>query len=347
MDTKIIRWRSHADDDALIEAAEALKNGALVAFPTETVYGLGANALNPDACRAIYEAKGRPSDNPLIVHVDSPSKMLQYAEPENPALFDRLAAAFMPGPLTVVLKKKKIVPDAVTASLPTVALRCPIHPAAHTLLRLADVPVAAPSANTSGRPSPTAAEHVLEDLYGKVPYIIDGGSCDVGLESTIVLPHANRNTLTLLRPGGVTPEELLTVCDHLEFDKALTGVLKEGEQPLAPGMKYRHYAPKAPVTGVVGSDENVLAFLAERLAEGCGVLCFDEDVKILGASKRLAVLGGRWDYAMQARELFSKLRFFDSSDVTAIFTRLPEDDLLGLAVKNRLLKACGFSVLEV
>jgi L-threonylcarbamoyladenylate synthase len=347
METKIIVWRSAADDHVLKEAADALKRGELVAFPTETVYGLGADALNPVACKAIYEAKERPGDNPLIVHVDTPSAISTYTDIPNLSLFTHLAHAFMPGPLTVILPKKTVISDEVTAGLGTVAMRCPSNGAAHALLRMAGIPVAAPSANTSGRPSPTTAQHVIDDLFGKIPYIIDGGNCQVGLESTIVLPHESENSVTLLRPGGITVEDLYTVCEKVYLDQALQGRLQSDAQPLAPGMKYRHYAPKSPMTGVVGEDRNVRSFFTQKLKNGFGVLCFDEDVPFLPESDKLITLGGKREYDKQAQDLFACLRRFDVMDVSAIYTRVPEDDSLGLAVKNRLLKACAFTVLAV
>ena len=267
--------RSAGDPLAVSEAAGYLVAGELVAIPTETVYGLGADGLNPEAVAKIFKAKGRPQDNPLILHIAEAKDMEKYCHSIPDAAY-ALAEKFWPGPLTMVLPAKDCVPKCTTAGLPTVAIRCPDCAVTRNIIRAAGVPVAAPSANTSGRPSPTTAEHVLEDLYGKVPYIIDGGQSDVGLESTIVLPDAVENAVTVLRPGGITPKDLAGVCDRVVLDKALTEQLKEGERPLAPGMKYRHYAPKAPVVGVRGENDAVCKFFEEKLSSGCGVLCFDE-----------------------------------------------------------------------
>ena len=248
------------NEPKIIRAAEILKNGGLVAFPTETVYGLGGDGTNAQAAQKIYAAKGRPSDNPLIIHIASPEDAEHYAQ-TNPTYY-RLAKAFMPGPLTVILPKKDSIPLSTTGGLDSVAVRCPAHPVAHRLIELAGLPIAAPSANLSGKPSPTCAAHVAEDLDGRVDMILDGGDCEIGLESTIVKVEGEK--LTLLRPGGITYDALCMVCRDVQIAPAVTEQLAAGERPLSPGMKYRHYAPTAPLVLLQGEPEKVLAFLQQE-----------------------------------------------------------------------------------
>lgn len=334
-----------ADYDAeLKEAAEIIRGGGLVAFPTETVYGLGANALDPDAAKRIYEAKGRPSDNPLIIHVADPSGFDEWCEVENRRALETVKTEFIPGPITVIQKKKSIIPDAVTAGMDTVAVRCPSHPVARRLIELSGVPIAAPSANTSGRPSPTKASHVIEDLTGRVDMIIDGGECEVGLESTIVMLRGDG--VTLLRPGGITKEDLEEKIGSVKVDKAVLQKLEEGEKPLAPGMKYRHYAPRASVTALKGSDGAVVDFMKKELEDRrVGIICYRED---LPEGDRVRILGSREDKNEMAHRLFDCLRAFDSMpDIEKVYTRLPDTDAMGLALVNRLLKACGYSIKEI
>ena len=272
------------DDRSLSLAAALIRNGGLVAFPTETVYGLGATALNPAAVRAIFAAKGRPADNPLIVHIHRRGQLDSLCEVSDPAPL--LMDAFWPGPLTLLFPRKAAVPDAVTAGLPTVAVRMPSHPVAQAFLAACDLPVAAPSANRSGRPSPTAAAHVLEDLNGTVPLILDGGACDVGLESTVLdLCHGDP---CILRPGGVTKEMLEEVLGKpVGLAGSILRPLREDEPALSPGMRYRHYAPKAAVTLVDGAAENVLPLLrglyqrdTDAGKRSC-ILCFSEHEQAL------------------------------------------------------------------
>ena len=355
METTLVRipeGRVDEYDTELREAADIIKRGGLVAFPTETVYGLGASALLQEGAQKIYNAKGRPSDNPLIIHVSSVDDFEKWCEIDNPEGFRRLAENFLPGPITIIQKKKKIIPDTVTAGLDTVAVRFPSHPVARRLIELSGVPIAAPSANISGSPSPTDVAHVIKDLWGKVDLIIDGGECDVGLESTIVM--LREGELTLLRPGGVTLEELRALFGDVKVDRAVLNKLGEGEKPLAPGMKYRHYAPKAPVTALVGNDEKILSFFAESVkSEKVGVICYREDLEPLGLCeeslpRQVRVLGSRSDSAEMAHRLFSALRAFDSLDgLEIIYTRLPDKSDLGLALVNRLMKACGYSIKEL
>lgn len=336
------------DDDSLQEAAKIIQSGGLVAFPTETVYGLGANALDGAACDAVFEAKMRPHDNPLIVHVLSPADFSKYAYTEDQPLLNELARRFMPGPLTVILPKKSIIPDSVTVGLSTVALRCPSHPVARSLIRVSGCPIAAPSANRSGRPSPTEACHVVEDMDGRIPMILDGGACEVGLESTVIA--LNGDSIRLLRPGFVTLEDLKSVTENVIVSGAVLSALEQGEKPESPGMKYRHYAPKAPVTMVFGSEERVISFFLEKIQDGCGILCFDEDLEFLkgrGFDQNIISFGSENDLLSQASGLFDALRKFDSISVPQIYTRQTKQDKLGLAISNRLLRACAFSSIEV
>jgi len=339
---------NYFSDDLLVKAGEIIRSGGLVAFPTETVYGLGANALDPAACDSVFEAKMRPHDNPLIVHVLTPSDFSKFADTDNQPLLSKLSRRFMPGPLTVILPKKKIIPDSVTVGLSTVALRCPSHPVARALIRVSGCPIAAPSANLSGRPSPTEASHVIEDMNGKIPMIIDGGECEVGLESTVI--SLKGDEIHLLRPGFVTAEDLKQVTEKVIISSAVLSALEQSAKPESPGMKYRHYAPKAPVTMVFGEDESVLDFFSEKLLEGCGILCFDEDREHLlrdGDNKNVISFGSKYDLLSQAAGLFDALRKFDSISVPQIFTRQTATDELGLAISNRLLRACAFHSIEV
>lgn len=336
----------HFLDCELQEAALFIRQGKLVCFPTETVYGLGANALDGSACDRIFEAKGRPHDNPLIVHVLNPDDCSDYADTESTPLFKTLSDRFMPGPLTIILPKKPIIPDSVTVGLHTVALRCPSHPIARALIKNAGVPIAAPSANLSGKPSPTSAQHVIEDMLGRVDMILDGGNCNVGLESTVI--SIKGDTIHLLRPGYVTVRDLSEFCDNIIISPAVLSALSEGEAPESPGMKYRHYAPGAAVTMVDGEEDDVLRFFKEKLSEGCGVLCFDEDCAYLGHSnEKVKPFGSKNSLISQANGLFDALRSFDKIDVPHIYARFTSRDDLGLAISNRLLRACAFDLLHV
>ena len=325
------------------KAAEIIRRGGLLGIPTETVYGLGANALNADACRRIYEAKGRPQDNPLIIHVPDASWLSRYCE-KVPESAYRLAEAFWPGPLTMILPKKEIVPYRTTGGLETVGVRCPNHPVTLAVIAAADVPIAAPSGNTSGRPSPTSAADMLEDMDGKIDGIFDGGSCGVGVESTII--DLTCQPPRLLRAGGLPLEELERVLGTVLVDKCITQLMTDGERPRAPGMKYRHYAPKAPVTVVTGDGKKSAAYIAAHAPEGAGVICFSE-FRAQFPGCVVHELGPEVDKSEQARRVFDALREFDATDVTEIFAQCPDDAGLGLAIGNRLKKAAGFHVVEV
>ena len=339
METKLLK---NTEQD-IRTAAAILRAGGLVGIPTETVYGLGANGLSSAAVGKIFAAKGRPQDNPLILHVPDASWLERYCR-EVPDSAYTLAARFWPGPLTMILPRKDVVPDAVTAGLDTVGVRCPNHPVTLAIIRGADVPVAAPSGNTSGRPSPTCAAHMVEDMAGKIDAIVDGGRCGVGVESTIV--DLTCTPPRLLRPGGLPLEALEEVLGEVAVDAVLLRPLGEGEKPRAPGMKYRHYAPKAPVTVVLGDPTATADYIAAHLGEHTGVICFDEWAGRF-AGHVVENIGSAARKDEQARRVFDALRAFDHTDVTEIYAQCPHEDGLGLAVANRLKKAAGFHVVEV
>lgn len=331
------------DNKSIDIAGGIIASGGLVAFPTETVYGLGADAYNPLAAQSIYSAKGRPSDNPLIVHVADAAE-IDGLTCEISDTAKRLINAFMPGPFTIILKKSGRVADAVTAGMPTVAVRCPQNETARRLIRAAGVPVAAPSANLSGRPSPTSAAHVIADMTGRIDAIIDGGTCAVGVESTIV--DATRCHPVLLRPGGVTMDEILAVAPDAELDKNVLSSVGEGEQPLCPGMKYKHYSPEAEVIVVEGEPRAVKSridgLLKENAGKTCGVLTMGDN-----AYDGAVLLSGGATNREYAKKLFSSLREFDRLGVEIVFAEFESRDGYSLAVRNRLYKAAGQRVIYV
>ncbi len=336
---KTLRLNSKNKND-LITAAEILRNGGLVAIPTETVYGLAANALDGEAVSKIFVAKGRPNDNPLIVHVASLEEIPPLVEAVDPRLYD-LADKYWPGPLTVIMKKSSAIPDEVSAGLDTVAIRMPSHPDAREIIRLSGKPLAAPSANASGRPSPTSAEHVLTDIDGKIDAVIDGGICSVGVESTVVTLATNPPTL--LRPGGITVEQLEAVLGKISVSPAVLEQLKEGEKAESPGMKYKHYAPKARVTVVKGDFEKYKNFLLSQKHPSCAV-CFDGEGKFFD---NYIEYGSENDGASQAHGLFEALRKVDESGCETAFVRCPIIDGVGLAVYNRLIRSAAFRVVDL
>ena len=334
---------NNVDASAIDLCARILCKGGLVAFPTETVYGLGAIATDAGAAKKIYAAKGRPSDNPLIIHIKSPEDAELYSYTSE--LYYKLADAFMPGPLTIILPKRDIIPSAVTGGLNTVALRCPSHPIARALIDAANVAIAAPSANLSGSPSPTSGEHVISDLNGKIDAIIDGGNAEIGLESTIV--KIDGDSLTLLRPGAITYDALTCVCDNVSIAAAVTESLKENERPLSPGMKYKHYAPKAELILIDGNADDVTEFLINAArAENCAILAYSEEISSLESEKIIDV-GNASDLQTQAKRLFSALREADKLDVDKIYAHLPCKDGLGLALYNRMIRAAAHTVLKI
>ena len=344
MNTRYFTITDPARESAAVEqAADILRRGGLLAIPTETVYGLGADGLNADAVRHIFEAKGRPQDNPLILHIPDASWLARYCK-DVPETAYRLAGRFWPGPLTMILPKADCVPLVTTGGLETVGMRCPDHAVTRAIIAAAGVPVAAPSANTSGRPSCTTAAHVREDMDGRIDGVVDGGPCRVGVESTII--DLTCTPPRLLRPGGLPLESLEAVLGHVDVDKAVVSLLKDGERPKAPGMKYRHYAPKAPVTVVTGDPAASAAYIRAHLPAGAGVICFTE-YKDLFPGRSIHDLGSAHDKAEQARRVFDALREFDHETVTEIYAQCPDTAGLGLAVSNRLKKAAGFHVIEV
>lgn len=331
--------------DEIKQAGAVIRAGGLVAFPTETVYGLGANALDADAARRIFAAKGRPQDNPLIAHI-ADIAMLDTLCHDIPDAARRIAARFWPGPLTMALPKRPIVPDTVTAGLPTVGIRYPSHPVAQALIRAAGVPIAAPSANRSGKPSPTTFAHVFADMDGRIDGIIDGGNADVGVESTFI--EFVDGMVRILRPGYITPEDLAEVvgAENVEIDGAVLKGLAENEHPRSPGMKYRHYAPSAPVIAVVGDNWDCAREIRRgvRGQEGAAAILCDEFAGLIPCET--LCVGRYGDYAAQAHRLFDALRMLDRPDVRIIYAQCPDDRGVGLAVANRLKRAAGFHVVN-
>ena len=335
------------DKAILEEAGRIIRDGGIVVFPTETVYGIGANGLDADCCRSIYAAKGRPSDNPLILTVPDQEAAHQVAAYISPTA-QKLLDAFWPGPLTIIFPRKSCVPDAATGGLDTVALRCPDHDIAHAFLKAAGVPVAAPSANRSGRPSPTTAEEVMHDMDGRVDMVIDGGPCHIGVESTIVECNGD-DGVTILRPGGVTVEMLQEVVPHVQLDTTL--VTGKGV-PKAPGMKYRHYAPSAPMTVVVGPvdkvTEKLQALYDQAKGEGKTVgFLVSEEVGASFPHKDMYIWGRHGDKEALANQLYTGLLSFDSDQVDIILAEGIDDEGLGLAIMNRMKKAAGGHVVIV
>ena len=349
MITEIVKINSLTDEtcEDLARAAEIIKRGGLVVFPTETVYGLGGDATNPDAARKIYEAKGRPSDNPLIIHISSPEEAEKYAYTNE--LYYKLADRFMPGPLTLILKSKDTVPTQTRGGLETVAVRCPENPIARELIRLSGVPIAAPSANLSGSPSPTNAAHVREDMDGRVDMIIDGGDADFGLESTIL--KIDGDILTLLRPGRVTKAELESCVGAVEVSQAVTEALAPGERVLSPGMKYRHYAPRAEVVLLDGSAESARDYIASNIMqENTAIIAYTEDIALFSAAfptVKVIDFGSYDDELAQAHRLFSLLRDADAQGLKKIYAPLPKREGIGLALYNRMIRAAAYNIVKL
>ena len=345
METKILKQTDL--ERGLPLAADVIKDGGLVVFPTETVYGLGGDATNPSAANKIYSAKGRPSDNPLIIHVARPEDAEKYAYTCD--AYYQLAKRFMPGPLTVVLKSKDTVPVETRGGLDTVAVRCPSNETARELIRLSGVPIAAPSANLSGSPSPTNLRHVMDDMLGRVDVIIDGGDCDIGLESTIV-SCVDHGESTLLRPGKITVEELTEVLGVVRIADSVTDKLREGEVALSPGMKYRHYAPKGELILLDGDADSFLAFVKENLGEKTAVICYDEDIRAFSEFIRsdfVFPFGSAEDYGAHSFRLFSLLRDADKLGCERIYAPLPKKEGIGLALYNRMIRAAAHKIIKM
>lgn len=339
MQTQIL---SVTDPQCVSQAAQLIQEGQLVALPTETVYGLGANGLDPQAVAKIFAAKGRPQDNPLILHIADPSQMELFCH-DIPESAYRLANAFWPGPLTLVLPAQACVPKCTTAGLPTVAVRCPDHAATRKIIALAGVPIAAPSANLSGKPSTTTAQHVYHDHQGNIPLIVDGGPCRVGVESTIV--DLTESRPRLLRPGGITPEQLLEVLGDLVIDKAVTAQVSQDAVVKAPGMKYRHYAPQCQVIIVAGSREKAADYIHRKYVPGDRVLCFQEELPLYADCDPLSY-GREADANTLCAGLFSALRELDDPAVHKVYARCPQGGGVAYAVQNRLKKAAAFQVVD-
>lgn len=347
MDTEMLTVNKDNPELAALEpAAAVLRRGGLVAIPTETVYGLGANGLDPKAVAGIYQAKGRPSDNPLILHIAEPASVLKLAD-SVPANAQRLMDTFWPGPLTIVFRRTAAVPDIVTGGLDTVAVRLPDSPVARQLIRLAGVPIAAPSANTSGRPSPTTAQAVWADLAGRIDIIIDAGPCEIGVESTVI--DCTTPVPTLLRPGGITLEQLIEVLGEVEIDPALSS---EEAVPRSPGMKYTHYAPSAPMVLVEAEEPEMLDILCREtsaaIAAGrtVGAIVSSETARCLAPGVAVSEYGSRQDGSQIAANLYTALRFFDNRPVDIIYAEGISEAGIGLAVMNRLRKAAGYRIIN-
>ena len=349
METKVITIDHKAMDEAVLqEAGNIIKNGGLVAFPTETVYGLGGDALNKASSQKIYAAKGRPSDNPLIVHICS-MEALQPIVEEIPKEVERLAEAFWPGPLTIIMKKSELVPKETTGGLDTVAVRMPSHPVALKFIEYAGGYVAAPSANVSGRPSPTKAKYVVEDMNGRIEMILDGDGIDIGLESTIV--DMTGEVPMILRPGYITKEMLEKVLGEVSVDKTILDINCK-EPPKAPGMRYRHYAPKAALTIIEGNVEKTIARIneltkeAHQKGEKVGIIG-TEETKEFYRGDSIKSVGKRKDEEAIARTLYTILREFDDEDVHVIYSESFAECDMGQAIMNRLLKAAGHQIVYV
>ena len=345
MNTTVIKIEDvTAQIEDIERAAALLREGGLVVIPTETVYGLGGDGTNPLSSKKIYAAKGRPSDNPLIIHIADPTDAEKYAYTNE--IYYKLARAFMPGPLTVILPKKDTVPLETTGGLDTVAIRCPSHPVANAIIKAAGVPIAAPSANISGKPSTTAVEYVIEDFLGRVDMIIDGGACEIGLESTIVM-ITESGGLILLRPGAITYDALCCVCDNVTISPTLEGTLSENERPLSPGMKYKHYAPASQLVLLDGEEDKIIEFLKNE-QKRCrpAILCYDEEAELLH-SELLLPIGRRGDIEAHAKSLFARLRECDNLSPDIIYAHLPDKSGLGLALYNRMIRAAAHTVLKI
>ena len=333
-------YLSNSQED-ILRAADLLRNDGIVAIPTETVYGLAGNALKGSCVKKIFEAKGRPSDNPLIVHISDISQWAPLVK-AIPASAMALAEKFWPGPLTIILPKSDIIPDEICAGLDTVAVRMPSDKTARAIIGACSFPLAAPSANTSGKPSPTSAYHVKADLDGKIDALVDGGECTVGIESTVISLAAD--VPRLLRPGGITPAMLTEVLGEIEIDDAVYNKLQEGAVAASPGMKYKHYSPGAEVILIKGSYENYIKYARENAGEATALLCFEgEEISDI----RCVTYGKKDDPSSQAKQIFDALRRLDEIGAVRVFARFPENEGVGLAVFNRLVRAAAFNILEV
>ena len=337
MDTVLLSDR----ESDLIKAAELIKSGEIVGIPTETVYGLGADASNEEAVAKVFQAKGRPADNPLIVHLADFSQAVDYTK-SIPELAYKLAERFCPGPLTMVLPKNDRIPMITSGGLDTVGIRVPSHPVMHRIIELSGCPIAAPSANTSGYPSPTSASHVMRDMSGKIAAVVDGGSSEFGVESTVISIEGE-NTVRILRPGCVTKEMLSEICGEVIIDHAILHELEAGQKAASPGMKYKHYSPRADIIMVEGSLSSFTDYVGENYGDGVYALIFDTDRE--GFPYRYMTYGK--DSSEQAHLLFQRLRELDDIGAEKVYVRAPSPEGVGLAVYNRLIRAAGFEVIRI
>ena len=348
MNTEIITISSIDELEYKLEhPSSVIKSGGLVVFPTETVYGLGADGTNAEAAEKVYRAKGRPSDNPLIIHIAAPDWAEKYAHTND--TYYKLADAFMPGPLTVVLDAKDTVPLKTRGGLSTVAVRCPSNIIARKLRELSGVPIAAPSANLSGSPSPTRSSHVIDDMMGRVDIIIDGGDCDFGLESTIVKIDS-LGSVTLLRPGKITVDDIKRIGVQIEVADAVLNELKPGEVAESPGMKYRHYAPTSPLVLYDCKISKLLNYIKAENKKTIAIVSFSEDVELINnsiANADVFDFGKRCDAIGQAHVLFSILRETDKKNYDCIYAPLPEINGIGLALYNRMIRAAAHNILKL
>lgn len=346
MKTEFLKITGDSDADSRIigKASEVIKAGGLVAVPTETVYGLAGSALIASSAEKIYAAKGRPADNPLIVHIAEPADAEKIAYPND--LYYRLAEKFMPGPLTIILDKKDIIPSTVTAGGGTVAIRCPSNPIAHALIAVSGHPIAAPSANRSGVPSPTTAQHVLADMDGRIDMILDGGECDIGLESTVVKLNGD-DGCTILRPGAVTADMLAEVCRTVTISRAVVEPsLANGIKPESPGMKYKHYAPKAEVVLIDAPDDAFFSYIRENAAGKYGVFVSDEDAGKISSGVML-LTGPKGNAREISRRFFTLLRRADEMELETVYAQLPPAEGEYLALYNRIVRAAGCKILKL
>lgn len=325
-------------------AASLLRAGEPVGMPTETVYGLACDALSPRAVRKVFAAKGRPADNPLIVHIASLAEWAPLVT-EIPPLAARLAARFFPGPLTIILPRSQRIPAVTAGGLETVGVRFPAHPVAQAMIRAAGVPLAAPSGNRSGSPSPTTSAHMLSDMDGRIPAIVEGGACLCGVESTVISLD-DAETVRVLRPGFVTPAQLSEIAPRVIVDDAVTAELSADAVVRSPGMKYKHYAPRAQVTLVQGDGASFLRFMQEHLGAGVCALVFDSDLSACKEQGIPCVAYGDTDEA-RAAAFFGALRDADAAGIQHLYVRAPRTDGVGLAVYNRLIRAAGYDVVDV
>ena len=333
--------------DKIKKAADVIKSGGLVVFPTETVYGLGADATSAEAAKLIFKAKGRPSDNPLIIHISTPNDAEKYTLTNE--IYYKLAEKFMPGPLTVILPSRECIPKATRANLLTVAVRCPENQIARDLIKASGVPIAAPSANLSGTPSPTSAKHVIDDMMGRVDMILDGGDCEFGLESTIVKVESD-GSVTLLRPGKITVEDLRSVAHEVNIADAVTDKLAPDAVPLSPGMKYRHYAPTAPLELLDGTREAVVPYIKGESLSRVALISYDDDVDYFKESLpsvSVYAFGKRDDEGEQAHLLFALLREIDKEKYDKIYAPLPQKSGVGLALYNRMIRASAHKIVKI